>query len=533
VISKDRFEQIAGTAAVRDNLKKRSVLGAGYLVIGTIGDFVVRLGSVAVLARLLLPEQFGLLGMVTAVTGIAAIISQLGLSTATVQRSEITHEQVTNLFWINVGFGLVLTIVIGAAAPIVARFYGDQRLVPITIAVATTFFWSGLAVQHEALLTRQIKQAQSAFTRLTATILSATLAIILAAGGYGYWALVWQEVARSILITAGIWICCPWCPGLPYRHESIRSLVRFGADLTAAQLFYAIVSNIDRLVLGRLFGPATVGMYRQAQQLVTAPIEQLNGPIMSVSQPVLSMLQNDPARYRRYYSKILFLIAFGTMPMAAFGAVYAEELTLMLLGTRWSGAAPLFRIFALAALIRPVLGTAGIVVLTCGRSRRLLVLTFASQLVLVLFIFLGIGWQAQGVAMAYLLTAATLLLPNLYFSFKDTPVTMSLFFRTIGMPAAASALMVAALFAVRSVLPSPGLIESLFLGAVIGGIVYLAASFSLPGGRSELSALIGDLMTSISYKGRRKTVPAPDAVHDSSHTHSPNTTAEVPAKNPA
>ncbi|OAI55811.1 hypothetical protein AYO49_01035 [Verrucomicrobiaceae bacterium SCGC AG-212-N21] len=500
--SKDRFEQIAATTTVRDNLKKRSVLGAGYLAIGTIGDFVVRLGSVAVLARLLVPEQFGILGMVTAVTGIAAIISQLGLSTATIQRSDITYEQVSNLFWINVGFGFVLSLAIGAAAPIVAHFYGDTRLVPVTIAVATTFFWSGLAVQHEALLIRQMKQAQSAFSRLTATVLSAILAIALAAGGFGYWALVWQEVARSILITVGIWTCCPWCPGRPYRNANTRSLVRFGADLTAAQLFYGIVSNIDRLVLGRFFGPAMVGMYRQAQQLIMVPIEQLNGPILGVSQPVLSMLQNDPARYRRYYSKILFLIASGTMPLAAFGAVYAEELTQLLLGTNWSGSAPLFRIFALAALIRPVLGTAGIVVLTCGRSRRLLALTFVSQLVLVIFIIIGIGWEARGVAAAYLLTAATLLLPNLYFSFKETPVSMSLFFRTIAIPVAASALMVAALFGVRSILPSAGLIESLVLGGVTGGIVYLVACFTLPGGRSEWSGLIGDFMTSIADKGK-------------------------------
>ena len=213
---------------------------------------------------------------------------------------------------------MFLCAAISSLAPWIAAFYNDPRLVPLTVAVSTSFLWGGLTVQHEALLARQMKLSRSVLARLSATILSAVLAVVLALAGYGYWALVWQEVSRSFLVAAGVWLLCPWRPGLPSRQEDVRSLLRFGTELTLAQFFFAVVSNVDRVLVGRLFGAGVLGIYRQAHTLIMVPIEQLNGPINSVSQPGLSMLQNEPGRYRRYYQKVLWMVAVTTMPIAAF-----------------------------------------------------------------------------------------------------------------------------------------------------------------------------------------------------------------------
>ena len=146
------------------------VRGAVHVAAGAAADFVVRLASVSILARLLVPEHFGLVAMVTAITAIAAQVSQLGLSAATVQRSEINHGQVSNLFWINVGAGVFLCAAISSLAPWIAAFYNDPRLVPLTVAVSTSFLWGGLTVQHEALLARQMKLSRSVLARLSATV---------------------------------------------------------------------------------------------------------------------------------------------------------------------------------------------------------------------------------------------------------------------------------------------------------------------------------------------------------------------------
>jgi PST family polysaccharide transporter len=495
----DVFAAVTATDDLRRNLRAKSIRGAVYLAVGGGGDFVLRIASVSILARLIVPEHFGLIGMVTAITGIAGQVSQLGLSTATVQRRDIDDHQVTNLFWINVGLGATLFALFATAAPLVAAFYKDARLLPITIAVSSSFLAAGLTVQHDALLTRQMKQAQSVFVKLAATVASVLLAVVLAWRGYGYWALVCQEVARPFLGALGLWIVCPWRPGLPNRTGDVRSLLRFGTDLTLTQLSYSVISNIDRVLVGKLFGASILGTFRQAQQLIMVPLEQLNAPIGSISQPGLSVLQDDPERYRRYYSKTVFLIGLLTMPIAAFGAVYAHELVRLILGSQWSQAAPFFRIFAVAAFIRPVLGTAGTVLITRGQSRRLLVMTIVTQATLMLFILAGIPWGATGVAMAQALTPAVLLVPNLYYGFLESPVTMGVFFRAIRPPLIASAAMVTALILLRWATPEWNAVSSLALGCVVGGAVYCGFCLLQTRCRREIQTLLGDV--GVSFQG--------------------------------
>ena len=313
----EKTPQFASTDAVRLELRARSVRGATALTFGAGGEMVVRFVSIVILARLLVPEDFGLIGIVTALTAIAGMFSGLGLSTATVQRHEINHRQVTNLFWINLAIGVTLTAAFCMLAPLIAAFYEDPRLTPIILVMSTTFMWGSCTVQHEALLIRQMQQTRTASIRFAASVVSVAVAIALAATDFGYWALVWQEVGRAFLVAVGVWMLCAWRPGLPYRRESVRSFVRFGVELTLTHFLYVVATNVDRLIVGKLFGASALGLYRQAHQLIMVPIEQLNQPIASVAQPGLSILQQDAERYRRYYEKIVFLIGLVTMPVSA------------------------------------------------------------------------------------------------------------------------------------------------------------------------------------------------------------------------
>jgi PST family polysaccharide transporter len=501
--SSDTFRRVAGTEELRHDLRSRSVRSVVRVAAANGGEFALRLVSTIVLARVLVPEHFGLISMVTALTAIAGQFSQLGLSTVTVQRRDITHGQVTNLFWINVAIGAGLTALFCGLAPMIASFYADGRLVVIAMAVSTAFLWAGLTVQHEALLFRQMKQAQAAFIRLAASALSVSLSIALAVSGYGYWALVWQEIARGFFTAVGVWLFCPWRPGFPDRNEDIRGLLKFGADLTLTQLFYAVIMNIDRLLIGRLFGASPLGLYRQAQQLMMAPVDQLNGPIGSVAQPALSILQDDPARYRRYYQKMVFLIALTTMPLAAFAAVYAYDVTLLCLGAKWIDAAPFLRIFALAAFVRPVLGTAGTVLITTGQSRRLVSITFVSQVTLLVFTAAGIPWGAQGVAFAQLLTPVVLLLPNLRYSFAGTPIGLGTFFQAVRTPCVASAVMVGGLAVVHGLAPAMGSVLSLSAGGLAGAGLYGAACLLQSDGRAQVRELIADVAVSLQHRPSR------------------------------
>ena len=488
-----RFEQLAGTESVRANLKRKSIHGAFFTAAGAAADFVVRLAATVVLARLVLPEHWGLVGMVTAITAIAEQFRDLGLSAATVQKKEISHQQVTNLFWVNVLAGLLITLGISALAPVIAAFYGDSRLTLITIAMASNFFWGGLTVQHHALMVRQMKLPQTATLNVVANILGAILAVVLALNHCGYWALVWREIARSIILVTGTWALCPWVPGLPRKGADVGGLLRFGRDITVTTILDAMVANMDQLLIGKFTGAVPLAWYRQGYQLIMTPVEYLFTPIRSVAQPGLSAVQADPDRYRRFYDKIVFFVSSATVPLGIFIAIYAQEITHVVLGPKWAGAAPILCIFALAASIRPTMGTSGMVLVTSGKSKTYLVVVLMHSVTLVLCLLVGIRWGAQGIAMAHLAKALLIAVPTLYYSLRGSPISFGNFLATVSRPVMATLVMSLALVLVRVTLPQPSMFTSVALGGAVAAASYFCAWMFLPGGKSELRALLSDL----------------------------------------
>ena len=421
-----------------------------FVASGTALDLVLRIVAIAVLARLLVPEYFGLVAMVTALTAIVDGFRDLGLAAATVQRQQISARQISNLFWINLLAGGLFAAAFCAMAPVVAAYYRDPRLLGITLAMSTTFLLSGLSVQHEALMSRQLRQGELAFVRLFANLASVLLAIVLAIIGLEYWALVAREVARSALIAIAVWIRCPWIPNAPTRGAGTRTMLRYGADLSFTHVLTAVIANCDRILIGRYFGPVPLGLYRQAQQLLLVPIDSLNQPIVGVSQPTLSRLQDNPDRYRRYYERILFLVALLTVPLGLFVAIYAEPLTLLLLGPNWSDAAIFLRIFGFVAAIRPAIATSAMVLITCGKSRAYLVTAVVHSLVLLVLMLIGVRWGAEGIAGAHVAATIILMYPKLLYSFIDTPVSVGVFLGAVRTPVVAAVGMTLCLLALRN-----------------------------------------------------------------------------------
>lgn len=497
---RDSFARFSRTDDVRANLKQKSIRGAVFIASGNAADILVRLGSIAILARLLLPEDFGLIAMVLALTSILDGFRDFGLSAATVQRPNISHQQVTNLFWTNVAVGAVLASIVAFAAPLIADFYQESRLVGITVALSLVFVWNGLAVQHEALLVRQLRQGELALIRLAAGVISVVIAVGLAVYDWGYWALVWREILRSALITVGVWLRCLWVPSLPRRNAGTRVLVRFGGEVSLAQLLASLIMHVDKLLIGRLFGAATVGMYRQAQQLILAPMDQLNGPIVGVAQPGLSALQQDPDRYRRFYEKIVFLVGALTIPLGFLIAVCADEITLLMLGPNWIEAAVFVQIFGAGVAVRPAIGTSAIVLITHGRSRRFLVITIVHTVVLGLLLIAAIPWGPEGIAIAIVGTTLALMYPKLLFSFVETPVSVSGFFKVLIAPFGSALVMLFSLLAVRNLAALDDPIASLALSIGVGGAVYLVSLWLLPGGRVAIGSLLLDIRVALSAR---------------------------------
>lgn len=481
-----KYSHIFETAHVIQDLKGRTVRAGFYTMGAEVVSQILRVGSVLILARLLLPEHFGLISMVTALTVFAERFKHLGLSTATIQQKDITHEQVSTLFWINAATGVLIAFAVVGLSSGIASFYDEPKLVSITVVLSLGFVLGGLNVQHEALLRRQMRFKALASIQILATLLSIVLAVGLALDGFTYWALVGREVARPAIELVGVWLTCRWWPGLPAPSSGVGPLLRVGRNIVSSDTIYFLCRSVDQLLLGKFVSAHALGLYRQAFQLVALPMSQLCQPLGSVTLPSFSALQDQPDRYRRSFEKVVGLLFFAAVPLIGYMAIFSEDIVRVVLGEAWLEAAWIFRILAVGSLIEPLFHICGMVMITQRKTRYLFWWVIMYGVSLVLGFAVGIRWGAIGVAAGYAVAHYLLIFPSLWLSFRDTPVSTNLFMRTIFKPILFSMIMVVFLIAVAYGTATLHIAWRIGLSSLTAFFVYLGLWMIYPSARKRL-----------------------------------------------
>jgi PST family polysaccharide transporter len=494
---KKSYEHLFETDTVKADLKSKSIRGGAFMLASTGANLVIGIAATSVLARILMPADFGLLAMVFALTAIAERFKDIGLGRATIQKKQLTHSEVSNLFWLNLSVGIGICVAILMLSSLIARFYHEQRLTHIAMVLSTTFVLGGSAIQHQALLNRRMKFLATGAISTGSLVVSNVLAIILALKGYGYWSLVWREVARSVLAAGATFAVCPWVPRLPDLRENVSQQMRFGRDVTVFNIVTHFTASVDQILLGRFGGASVLGLYRQAFQLVMLPANQLTPPIHSVAEPLFSALQDDAPKYRRSFQKTVSTLSLITMPIAAGLFICSKQVVGLLLGPRWSDAVGLVRILAVAAFIRPAISAIGFVMLTCGKTARYAIIGILDSIALVLAVSVGVMWGARGVAYGHVAATYVVFLPFVWWALKDTPVELSLWLRLVARPAACTALMAAILYVVSACVPIRSNLAGLSFLVSAGSVFYFAGMLMLPGGKRILSDLLRDCESAV------------------------------------
>ena len=460
-------------------LKERSARGAAFTFGSQAFRLVLQLGSSAVLGRLLTPQDYGLIGMISAVTGILSVFGNLGLSSAIVQQPEINHRQMSSLFWLNAALGLALAAVTAALAPGLAWFYHDPRLTEVTIVLGLGFFVSGLGVQHNALLRRKMRFGALSIIEITAGVTGTVTAIWLASKDFGYWALALMPIASAFTVTALSWLVCRWRPGIFFKKSGIRSMVIFGGNLTLFGTLNYFVRNFDNVLIGWRWGAPELGQYARAYNLLLFPISQINAPISNVIVPALSRLQDDPARFRSYYLKGLNLVAYITMPLIVVMAVFSSEIIRVILGPQWSQAGQLFRILAVAAFLQPIANTTGWLFTALNRTAVMARWGLISGPLFVASFAAGLPWRAPGVAIGYAAASWLLTYPCFAMAVKGTPVSMRDVGQAIYRPFTAATILGLAMLAGHSFFAAYGTAWMLaFSGLACAAAISLMLLFS-------------------------------------------------------
>lgn len=489
------------------DLKEKTIRGGFARLLAQIIYFVLRVGALMVLARLLGPKDFGLVGMVTAFTGVLNLFRDFGLSTATVQRADVTNEQVSTLFWINMLVGVALTLISLLAAPFVARFYHEPALLAVTAALALGFLFNAAGVQHSALLQREMRFTALSVINIVSQLVGTVLAIGMAVAGFRYWSLVAMTLSIPLTTTIGLWLTARWMPGMPRRQAGVRSMLRFGSTVTLNGLVVYVAYNLDKVLLGRYWGAQALGIYGRAYQFINIPTDNLNSAIGEVAFSALSRVQHEPDRVRNYFLKGYSLVVTLTIPITVVCALFANDLVLVLLGPKWIEAIPLFRLLAPTIVFFAMINPLGWLMYAMGLVGRSLRIALVLAPLVIAGYLLGLPYGPKGVAFGFSAVLALWMIPHMAWCVHGTVVSLRDILKVVSRPVIASIVASGVASAVERLYPVH---FSSFVRLALDCTVLLATYLGI------LLYIMGQKAFYLSVlQGMKKSPPSEDTVLDS------------------
>jgi len=420
-----------------------AIVGARMLVV------VIQLVTILVLARLLSPEDYGLVGMVTAITVFAPLLVGLGTPDVVVQRTHITEKEISALFWISVAIGSSVAALMAACGPLIARFYGEPRLTWITGVSALTFVVSALYCQHNTLLRRAMKFKEIAAVEVGANLLSAAGAVVMAFYRLEYWALVLRPVMLTSFIALGVWFRCRWVPGRPAMSVGTKEMLRQGLHSAGFLLTDYIAGSSDRIAIGYRSGAIPLGYYQNAMIIYENLLALLVTSAHGVAVVSLCKARNDLYELRRLWRKALLTLVFYAMPAFGTLAVTGQDLVVVLFGNKWSQAGVLISIIALRGIPHAVDRTLGWLHVAAGRTDRWMRWGLVGVCAQLIALFCGLPYGATGVAVALVVCTFILFIPAIAYSGRPLGISTTDVITVVWRPLAASLLAAAIGFTLR------------------------------------------------------------------------------------
>lgn len=458
------------------NLKRQISSGLLWTGLGRVAQQVAQFGLTVILARLLSPEDFGILAMAAVFTGFATTLSDAGFSTALIQKQNIREDHINTVFWVNVASNIFLTALMFLLAPWLAAFYKTPILMPIFRVVGLNFLIGSLGSVHGALLQKEMQFKSIAGISTASVTLSGTLGVILAWMGAGVWSLVVQGIAASLVLTLLRWRFSKWRPRLSFSLEALRELFGFASHLYAFNLINYWSRNGDNLLIGKYFGASVLGAYSRAYMLMLLPITQISSVAAGVVFPAFSTLQKEKERVRRIYLRAVGVLALVTFPAMVGLAVVAKPFVMTVYGSKWAEVAPLLQILAVVGLMQVIGNSLGWLFSSQGRTDVLLAWGAAySVMVIAGFIIGTIMGSVVAVAISYVIVNAIVFYPELNAAARLVGSSGEEVMRAVCGPLLCSFIMGLAVAAIHITLPATRPAWQILLALTASGIsIYLA-----------------------------------------------------------
>jgi len=457
----------------RTGLKAKTIRALSWGMLESLGVQGVRFCIGVLLARLLFPEQFGLIGMLWVFIAVAQSISDSGYGLALIQKREVTLTDTSTIFYFNIAVGLFAMGAVCLVAPWVAAFYNQPILTSLTRAMSLIIFINSFAIIHSNMLHKKMDFKTQTQVSMCESTLSGVIGVSMAFAGFGVWSLVVQQVSGSFFRTLFLWIMNSWRPALIFKVQSLKEMFGFGSRMLASGLIDQIFSNIYFLVIGKLFSASDLGYFTRAKAVQELPTNTLSGLVARVTFPLFSKLQDDTIRLKRAMKKALTLLVLINTPMMIGLAAISRPLILVLLTDKWAECIPYLELLCFYGLLHPLNLINLNLLLALGRSELYLRLEIAKKIFIVISIAItwpwGISWMICGLIIFSIVSYYL----NSYYTGRliGYPIREQL---RDGLPYfVMSALMGIAVYAL-GLLPFPNYWSMLLSQVVMGVVVYMS-----------------------------------------------------------
>jgi O-antigen/teichoic acid export membrane protein len=490
--------------AAGSGLRRTAVRGAGAAIAGSAGNFVVGIGSVMILARLLTPSDFGIVTMVTTFSLLLRSFGLNGFTELIMQREELTESLVSNLFWINLGIGTILTLAFASSGPLLALFYHNPAVVPVTRGMSLTIGIGCLGYIHTGLLQRAMQFRTTAIINFAGQVLQVIVSIALAMAGWHYWALVWGSGTQTAVVAVGSLMVCRWIPSRTGRASGTGSSLKFAANVYLHFAFSYVTHNTDNLIVGWRFGARALGFYKRAYDLFVLPQTQLLSPLSAVVVSTLSRINRDREQFQRYFLRTISVLALLGMGIGADFALVGTDLFRFLFGPGWEEAGRIFALFGPGIGVMMLYSTHGWIHLSIGRPERWFRWGLMEFVCTISLFLLTLSWGPSGIAFAWTASYFLLMFPGLWYAGKPIGLSIGPIFAVIWKFFAASAgagvgtaLIIRAIPYFATTVGASGafarmvFVSLIFFGLYVGGVILLHQGLEP---LNEIVSLLRDLL---------------------------------------
>lgn len=398
-------------------LKQQTFSAIRWTSLGLVLKAILQLAQVAILARILGAEDFGLMAMVSVVLSFAAIFSDFGVNSGFVQRQDVSDSQRSSLFWFNVILCFVLSAILSLTSPFIAYYFGDNRLAPLLILSSTTFWIGALGLQARLAAEKQLAFRPVMIIELVTAVIALATATLFAVFGYGVYSLVYSAIFASVItsILSLIFLSQGFFPVFRVQWDEIKPFLRFGLALMASNLTNQLNRTVDIFLVGRFLGAANLGYYSMPRNIALQLQGVINPVVTRVTFPLIAKIQADTDRVRVIYLQTMNMTSATNGPLYLFGAVFAGPLLNLLLGERWEPSATILSVLLCWGLLRSTGNPVGSLLLGCGRSDLALKWNITLLALVPPSVWIGSSFGPIGVAWALLFLQILLLIPNWYY----------------------------------------------------------------------------------------------------------------------